>query len=111
MAQCGASFATNNSLFGIPEMEQWAFEPDVCLIGLFCDFFLPNVFYCAIAAVLSLSLSNVHAALMVSMCANNVNKSRPIHEFRILPYKESGSSDAVLPVSRSRVNNLCAMLE
>ena len=46
---------------------------------LFCN--LSSLFYCAIAAVLSLSLSDasaVHAALMVSRCANNVNKSRPI---------------------------------
>ena len=50
---------------------------------LFCN--LSSLFYCAIAAVLSLSLSDasaVHAALMVSMCANNVNKSRPIQSMQ-----------------------------
>jgi len=48
----------------------WIFYPN----------FLPSLFYCEIAAVLSLSLSDasaVHAALMVSRCAN-VNKSMPI---------------------------------
>jgi len=53
VARCGASFATKKSKIGIPEMEQWAFEPDACWIGLFCEFFLPSVFYCAIAAAVS----------------------------------------------------------